>query len=91
MCPNGAGKVEVKKGYMEYYFFKKIILQIKEHASAITLAVNGESFLHPRFFDMARFSFDNGIKVLLNTNATMLNRKNAEMLLEKWQYRKIRY
>ena len=82
MCPNGTGKVEIKKGYMDYDFFKDIISQIKTHASAITLAVNGESLLHPRFFDMAGFAVDNGIKVLLNTNATLLNKEKAGLLLD---------
>ncbi|MDY6896228.1 MAG: radical SAM protein, partial [Thermotogota bacterium] len=82
MCPSGAGKVEIEKGYMKYDFFKKIVEEIKGYASAITIAVNGESLLHPDFFKMVRYATNRGIKVLLNTNATLLNEKKAKLMLE---------
>lgn len=82
MCPNGTGKINIEKGYMEFEFYKRIIGEIKHHASAITLAVHGESLLHPRFFDMARYASEYKIKVLLNTNATLLDQDKAELLLE---------
>ncbi|MBU4263830.1 MAG: radical SAM protein [Proteobacteria bacterium] len=72
MCPNGAGKVTVDKGYMDYDLFTRIIDQISPHTSALTLAVGGESLLHPRFVDMVHYSKSKGMKVLLNTNATLL-------------------
>lgn len=82
MCPNGAGKIEIDKGYMDYHLYREIINDIQTFASAITLAVSGESLLHPRFFDMARYATQKGIKVLLNTNATLLNENRARELLK---------
>ena len=82
MCPNGTGQINIEKGYMEYDLYKGIIDDISDYASAITLAVGGESLLHPRFFDMARYAADKGIKVLLNTNATLLNKEKAMMMLD---------
>ena len=82
MCPSGSGKVEIEKGYMEYDFYKEIIDEISEYASAITMAVNGESLLHPKFFDMVHYVTDKNIKVLLNTNATLLNKNKAALMLE---------
>tara|TARA_B100001971_G_C18198470_1_gene543004 strand:- start:368 stop:1516 length:1149 start_codon:yes stop_codon:yes gene_type:complete len=82
MCPNGAGKIEIEKGYMGYPFYKKIIDEISEYASTITMAVHGESVLHPRFFDMVRYATDKSIKVLLNTNATLIDKKRAELMLD---------
>ncbi len=82
MCPNGSGKIEIEKGYMDYDFYQEIIDQISRHASAITLAVGGESLLHPNFLEMARYATDKGIKVLLNTNATLLDEAKADLLLE---------
>ena len=82
MCPSGAGKVDIEKGYMDYGFFERIIDDIKDFASAVTLAVSGESMLHPQFFDMVRYAKKNSIKTLLNTNATLIHREKAEQLLE---------
>ena len=48
MCPNGAGKIEREKGYMDYALYAGIIDDIKDFASAVTLAVGGESLLHPK-------------------------------------------
>jgi len=82
MCPNGAGRVTIEKGYMPFEFYKDIIDEITTHASAITLAVNGESLLHPRFYDMVRYGADKGIKLLLNTNATLLSHDKAKRLID---------
>jgi len=82
MCPNGAGKIEIDKGYMDYHLYREIIDDIQAFASAVTLAVSGESLLHPRFFDMVQYATQKGIKVLLNTNATLLNEKKAKDLLK---------
>ncbi|MBU1863835.1 MAG: radical SAM protein [Candidatus Omnitrophica bacterium] len=82
MCPTGMEKVTIEKGYMSYELYKKIINDIKDFASAITLAVSGESMLHPHFFDMIRYATDCGIKVLLNTNATLLDKEKALLMLD---------
>jgi radical SAM protein with 4Fe4S-binding SPASM domain len=81
MCPNGAGMVNITKGYMEFDFFTAIVDELSGYASAITLAVGGESLLHPRFMDMVRYISSKGIKVLLNTNATLLTKEMSEELL----------
>ncbi len=82
MCPTGMDMLKVDKGFMDYDLYKNIIDELSDYASAVTLAVTGESLYHPRFFEMARYAADKGIKPLLNTNATMLTRDKAEMLLE---------
>jgi len=74
--------VEIEKGYMAYDFYQAIIQEIRPFTSAVTLAVNGESLLHPHFFEMVRYATDQGIKVLLNTNGTLLNHERAELLLD---------
>ncbi|HIJ83387.1 MAG: Radical SAM protein [Magnetococcales bacterium] len=82
MCPTGMDMLRVDKGFMDFDLYKKIIDEIKGYASAVTLAVAGESLYHPQFFAMSRYAADQGIKPILNTNATMLTPKKAEMLLE---------
>lgn len=82
MCPNGMDQVTVEKGFMDFGLYCRIIDEISPFASAITLAVGGESLLHPRFFDMALYAAQKGVKVLLNTNATLLDQKRAERMLD---------
>lgn len=82
MCPNGTTQMTAEKGYMDYEFYKKIIDEIKDHTSTIVLALGGESMIHPDFFKMIKYARNNKIKVMLNTNATLLNEKNAQLLLE---------
>lgn len=82
MCPNGSGMVNIKKGYMEYALYKKIIDEVRPYVSAVILSLGGESLLHPDFFDMVKYAASCGIKILLNTNATLLDRKKAHELLD---------
>jgi len=82
MCPTGTGMVDVDKGFMDFALYKRIIDEISEYASAVTLAISGESLLHPDFFKMIEYASSNGTKVLLNTNATLLSKENADLLLD---------
>ncbi len=82
MCPTGTGKVNVKKGFMDYALYKRIIDETNEYTSAVTLAISGESLLHPEFFRMIKYANSKGIKILLNTNATLLTREKARLLLD---------
>ena len=82
MCPNGAGKVFVEKGYMEFSLFKKIVDEVHPHISSIILAMGGESFLHPDLFEMIAYAQIHGIKVFLNTNATLLDAEKTEQLFD---------
>ena len=77
MCPTGTGMVDVDKGFMDFALYKRIIDEISEYASAITLAISGESLLHPDFFKMIEYASSNGTKVLLNTNATLLTNEKT--------------
>ncbi|MBC8551050.1 MAG: SPASM domain-containing protein [Candidatus Brocadiales bacterium] len=82
MCPTGTGKIDVKKGFMDYTLYKRIIDETKEYTSAVTLAISGESLLHPEFFKMIEYASSNGVKILLNTNATLLTREKSRLLLD---------
>ncbi len=81
MCPNGKGMIGIEKGYMPLALFKEIIDQIKDHTSTIVIALHGESLLHPHFIDMVCYAKRNGIKVSLNTNATLLTQNMSHQIL----------
>lgn len=82
MCPNGAGMVEIDKGDMDFSFFKKFVDEHKGELSSITLAIAGESLLHPDFAAMVGYVKKAGIKALLNTNATLLDHRMSLALLD---------
>jgi len=81
MCPNT--KIpENKLGFMSWEVYTKIIDEIREFASGIYLLISGESFLHKDIYKMIRYASDEGIRVLINTNATtLIQHGNVQKLL----------
>ncbi|MBF0118037.1 MAG: radical SAM protein [Desulfobacterales bacterium] len=82
MCPNGQGLIHIKKGFMEFELYKKIINEIKGYASTVVLALNGEPLLHPKLSEMIKFAHQNHVNISLNTNATLLTKELSHKLLE---------
>ncbi|MFC2157498.1 radical SAM/SPASM domain-containing protein [Acidobacteriota bacterium] len=82
MCPTGANKVHIEKGFMELDLFKRIVDEVFPHTSSMTLAMGGESFLHPGLFDMIEYAESHQIKVSVNTNATLLDDAKIKSLLK---------
>lgn len=81
MCPQ-AGNMTRKKGFMEYALFKKIIDEVAGSVKSVQLFHSGESFLHPRIFDMIGYSASKNIYSLINTNGTLLDETKARMVLD---------
>ncbi len=82
MCPNGTGMVRIEKGAMTLEDYTRTLDAIAPFTSAVTLAINGESLLHPQFTNMVRHASQRGVKVMLNTNATLLTPELSRELLE---------
>lgn len=63
-----------KRGIMDYRLAKKIIKEIakKKLTKIVALHVMGEPLLHPRFDDIVRLIHDQGLRIFLNTNASLL-------------------
>jgi len=76
MCPNKDLPKE-KKGFMDLNLFQKIIDEAAAFAFDAHLLHRGESLLHPRFFEMARYANDKGVRTKLHTNATVLDEKKS--------------
>ena len=81
MCPNQFIPKE-KKGYMDFGLYKQIIEQIAPHTSSVYLLVGGESLLHPKLPEMVAYARRYGIRVLLNTNATILTPMLSKRLID---------
>ena len=81
MCPQ-AGKMTREKGFMEYDLFKNLIDEVSGSVKSVQLFHSGESFLHPKIFDMIAYTASNNIYSLINTNGTLLDENKAKAVLD---------
>lgn len=71
-----------KQGLMDYAMYERIIDEIAPLGCSITLDVQGEPTLHPRFLDMVKLAKQRGLYVSIITNATRLDEEMATVLLD---------
>ncbi len=67
---------------MEMGLFRKIIAEARHFVYDINLFLGGESLLHKELVPMVEYARANGIKVRLNTNATILTPERSEALIK---------
>ncbi len=81
MCPQS--KIALKKGLMDWDLFVKIVEDVVSYNpdTFIQLFYLGESLLHPRILDMVSLLKQNGLRVHLATNATLLDEAMARGLI----------
>lgn len=72
-----------KRGFMEVDLAKKIINELseKEMTESINFHLMGEPILHPHYGELATYAYKKGLKLVLYTNCTLLNKKNISKLL----------
>ena len=81
MCPRTNMKRPV--GLMDFDLFKNIIDQVKGYIELVYFSGGvGEPTLHPRLFDMLKYCRDSNVRVGISTNASLLEPKMTDMLLE---------
>src|SRR3989344_6615489 len=82
MCPRHDMKRKV--GFMPMELFKKIIDQVPKGSKiAISLNLFGESFLHPKLYEMIKYAKQSNVgEVHLNSNITIINEHKARAILE---------
>lgn len=81
MCPNKDFKKD-ELGDLDVGLFQSIIDQCKYYVHDINLHHRGEPLLHPKLEDMIYYANNNGVKVKLHTNATLLTEKRSHQLIE---------
>lgn len=79
MCPRSKGLTR-KQGLLSFENFKKVYDQIKP--AYLNLTGMGEPLLNPDLFRIIRYAKKNKSIVKIDTNATLLNEKNASKLLD---------
>jgi radical SAM protein with 4Fe4S-binding SPASM domain len=80
MCPRHIYTFDNEN--MDFELYKKIIRDCKDSVEFVWPYGIGEPMLHPNIFEMIRFTHDAGIRTGMSTNATMLDDKRADMLLD---------
>ncbi len=69
-------------GFMDFNLFKDLIDEIEGNIPYITFASRGEPTLHPQFLDILEYCRDKFKDIKINTNASTLNRKKIEKILD---------
>ena len=82
MCPQSCDETPFKRGFMEFSLFRKIIDEAKDFVFDINLHHSGESLLHPDIIEMIRYAKQAGIYTRMHTNATKLDEKKAQGILD---------
>lgn len=80
MCQNQ--RLKRKRGFMDVSLYKKIVDESRNYTDCIYLNFMGEPTLHPQIYDMIKYSASAGIKTILNTNASMMDKKMSKKLIE---------
>ena len=81
-CPNKELIKQQNVGFMSFSLFQKIIDEARGWVHDINVHHRGESLLHPQFIDMVNYAGANGVFTKLHTNATRLNHKMSEAILD---------
>jgi radical SAM protein with 4Fe4S-binding SPASM domain len=81
-CPVGLGQIDRKKKFMEVSTADKILSQFASKGLILNLYFQGESMLHPNFFEIAAMGSQKKLFSILSTNATLINEFNALELVK---------
>src|SRR5262245_19069535 len=62
--------------------FYKVLPILRAHKPWVHLSGHGETFLHPKFWEMLGATIEAGCKVRFQTNGTILTRQSAERIVQ---------
>ncbi|MBT3981940.1 MAG: radical SAM protein [Bacteriovoracaceae bacterium] len=71
-----------KRGIMKMELYKKVINEIAPLKCSITLDVQGEPTLHPKFMEMVRYAKERNVYTSVLSNGTKLTEKMSMELIE---------
>jgi radical SAM protein with 4Fe4S-binding SPASM domain len=80
MCPRHIYTFDNEN--MDLDLYRKIVQDCKDYVEFIWPYGIGEPMIHPSIFEMIRVTRDAGIRTGMSTNATLMDEKRAEMLLD---------
>lgn len=82
MCPQAIDAVKGDTGYLDLDLFRKIVDDARGYIREINLFFRGEPLLHKHLPEILRYGRSKGVRLHVNTNATILNEQRARMLIE---------
>jgi len=85
-CASGSGTNNRERGYISQDLFRKIVDELSAYTISTMFYFQGESMLHPAFFDMLRQASTMG--VIISTNGHYLDENNCKLLAGS-RFRKI--
>src|SRR5438445_2845032 len=80
MCPRHIYTFDNES--MDLNLYRKIIADCKDYVEFIWPYGIGEPMIHPSIFEMIRITRDAGIRTGMSTNATLMDDKRTDMLLD---------
>jgi len=80
MCPRHIYTFDNENMDLELY--KKIVADCKDYVEFVWPYGIGEPMIHPNIFEMIRITRDAGIRTGMSTNATLLDERRRDMLLD---------
>ncbi len=81
-CDRCATLTDRPKGYMNFDDYRAVVDLVKPYCMRIGLYGQGESFLHPRIFDMIAYAERNRCPVHISTNLKSVTPDKAPLLLD---------
>ena len=82
MCPQSLDAVKGDTGYIDMDLYRKIVDEASKFALEINLFFRGEPLLHRKLPELLRYGRSKGVRLHVNTNATILRESQARMLVE---------
>jgi radical SAM protein with 4Fe4S-binding SPASM domain len=82
MCPQAIDAVKGDTGYIDLDLYKKIVDEARDFVLEINLFFRGEPLLHRHMPEILRYGRSRGVRLHVNTNATILREKQARTLIE---------
>lgn len=81
MCKTGNGTAKRPKGFMDLGTFKKVLAEVKGRTTALKFVGQGESTLHPQFYEIVELAKKQGVICHLTTNGSKLDRTAMQKLV----------
>jgi len=82
MCPQAIDAVKGDTGYIDMDLYRKIVDEAKDFVLEINLFFRGEPLLHKRMPEILSYGRDAGVRLHVNTNATVMREAQSRMLIE---------
>ncbi len=86
-CLSGSGLMQRERGFMDIELYKKIMKELTPYLYSMNLYFQGESMMHPRFFDFLLVI--NNRRTVVSTNGHFLDWESSQEIVKSGLYKLI--